>query len=192
MDKKFVTKDSGERRDFGTGSVRDRAVGKGRFDLIPMMPIRRLADLYERGAVKYGESNWRKGQPLMASFIDSAFRHLTQLIGGEPTEDHAASVLWNIVGYMWTLDAIERGLLPKSLDDRLPPDAQYAAPTTAGTGVMQMSACRSGRAIHVTAWERGGCAVCGGINRDTMPVAHNTCWAKTTYEDKDDFFKVIR
>lgn len=125
-EKKFVTKDSGDRRDFGTGSVRDRAVGKGRFDLIPTMPMRRLADLYERGAVKYGPSNWKLGQPLMASYIDSASRHLNQLIAGEPTEDHAASVVWNIVSYMWTLDAIERGALPKSLDDRPAPEPQYA------------------------------------------------------------------
>lgn len=124
-DKDFVTKDSGDRRDFGTGSVRDRAVGKGRYDLIPTMPIRRLAGLYERGAIKYGPSNWKKGQPLMASFIDSAKRHLDQLIAGEPTEDHASSVLWNVIGYMWTLNEIEAGRLPKSLDDRPPPEPQY-------------------------------------------------------------------
>jgi hypothetical protein len=127
-EKKFETKDSGERRDFETGSRRDRAAGKGRFDMIPPGPIQRLADLYERGAIKYGPSNWRKGQPLMESYIDSASRHLNQLIAGEPTEDHAASILWNIVGYMWTLTEIEAGRLPNSLDDRPAPEPRFAAP----------------------------------------------------------------
>ena len=31
--------DSGERREFGTGAVRDRATGKGRFDLMPIHTI---------------------------------------------------------------------------------------------------------------------------------------------------------
>lgn len=121
----YITKDSGERRQYATGSVRDRQKGKGRFDLIPLEPIRRLADLYERGAEKYAPNNWRKGQPLKASFFDSAFRHMADLAAGEPTEDHAAAVLWNMVGYMWTLAEIEAGRLPKSLDDRDPPAPRY-------------------------------------------------------------------
>jgi hypothetical protein len=35
-------KDSGTRRDFGTGSVRDAAEGKGRMDLLPMLALDRL------------------------------------------------------------------------------------------------------------------------------------------------------
>ena len=123
---KFITKDSGQRREYKTGSVRDRQKGKGRFDLIPLEPIRRLAGLYERGAIKYGDSNWKKGQPLMASYIDSALRHFADLIAGEPTEDHCAAILWNVCGYMWTLDEIEAGRLPKELDDRHPPAPRYA------------------------------------------------------------------
>jgi len=42
----FVTKDSGQRQEWSTGSVRDVSVGKGRFDLIPTEPLRRLAKLY--------------------------------------------------------------------------------------------------------------------------------------------------
>jgi hypothetical protein len=132
MSDKFVTKDSGKRRKYQTGSVRDRQEGKGRFDLVPLEPIRRLAKLYERGAVKYGPSNWKKGQPLKASYFDSAFRHLADLAAGEPTEDHAAAVLWNIVGYMWTLSEIEAGRLPLELDDRDPPAPQYDVPLRIG------------------------------------------------------------
>jgi hypothetical protein len=121
----FVTKDSGERQEFGTGSKRDTRAGKGRYDLIPSMFLRRLADLYERGAVKYGDNNWQMGQPLQR-YIDSALRHLNELRAGETTEDHAISVVWNIIGYIWTLAEIEAGRLPKDLDDRPPPEPQYA------------------------------------------------------------------
>lgn len=119
----FVTKDSGERREYDTGSVRDRATGKGNFYLIPSGPLLRLAQLYERGSTKYGPRNWQKGQPLMASFYDSAMRHLNQLKAGEATEDHATAVVWNMFGYMFTLTEIEAGRLPKELDDR-PPEGQ--------------------------------------------------------------------
>ena len=39
----FILKDSGKREEFPTGSRRDQRAGKGRFDLIPTMALRRLA-----------------------------------------------------------------------------------------------------------------------------------------------------
>lgn len=130
MEKQFVTKDSGQRQEFGTGSVRDLATGKGRYDLIPTMPLRRLAGLYERGAAKYGDRNWEKGQPLMR-YVDSAMRHLNCLLAGEPEEDHATAVVWNMFAFMFTLDAIEAGRLPAALDNRPPVEVQYAGAGTA-------------------------------------------------------------
>ena len=120
----FITKDSGERQAFSTGSVRDTASGKGRFDLIPTEPLRRLAKLYERGAVKYGERNWEKGQPLMR-YIDSAMRHLNCLVAGEPLEDHATAVVWNMFGFIYTKTKVAAGLLPKELNDLPEPEAEY-------------------------------------------------------------------
>lgn len=113
----YVTSDSGTRREFSTGSVRDAETGKGRYDLVPPGPLLRLAQLYERGAAKYGDRNWEKGQPLM-SFLCSAERHLGKLKMGESTEDHAAAIAWNVFGYMFTLARIKAGRLPGSLDDR--------------------------------------------------------------------------
>jgi dATP/dGTP diphosphohydrolase, N-terminal len=110
-------KDSGARQEFGTGSVRDTQKGKGRFDLIPTLPMRRLARHYENGAVKYGDRNWEKGQPLMR-YLDSAERHLNMLKSGDLSEDHAAAIAWNVFGYMHTLAMIEAGKLPKTLDNR--------------------------------------------------------------------------
>jgi len=123
-EKTFVTKDSGQRQEWNTGSVRDNATGKGRFDLIPTEPLRRLAQLYERGCLKYGERNWEKGQPLMR-YIDSAMRHLNCLIAGEPLEDHATAVVWNMFGFIFTKTRCDAGLLPKELDNMPPVEAQY-------------------------------------------------------------------
>ena len=37
-----MIKDSGERREFETGAVRDMAEGKGRFDLMPLCEVAKL------------------------------------------------------------------------------------------------------------------------------------------------------
>ena len=41
--------DSGERTEFSSGAVRDMHIGKGRFDLLPMCVLMRLARHYEAG-----------------------------------------------------------------------------------------------------------------------------------------------
>lgn len=112
----FETKDSGRREEFQTGSRRDTREGKGRFDLIPAYPLFRLADLYERGAAKYGDRNWEKGQPL-GRYLDSAFRHLMNYQDGDRSEDHLTAVVWNIFGYLWTEEMIRRGQLTEALAD---------------------------------------------------------------------------
>ncbi len=111
-----TVKDSGKRQEFSTGSVRDIREGKGRFDLIPTLPLRRLAKHYENGAVKYGDRNWEKGQPL-SRYIDSAFRHLVCVLEGLTDEDHISAVSWNMFAYLETLDKINKGKLPATLDD---------------------------------------------------------------------------
>lgn len=121
----FKVLDSGERQQFASGAHRDIQQGKGRFDLIPTLPIRRLARVYEEGAKKYGDHNYQKGIPL-SRYLDSCERHLNNLKAGEPTEDHALQAVWNLFSYVWTLAEIEGGRLPKSLDDRPKPEPQYA------------------------------------------------------------------
>jgi len=115
--KQFVVKDSGERRAFNTGSVRDSREGKGRYDLIPSLIERELAQHYENGAVKYGDHNWKKGQPVM-SYVDSAKRHINKFVRGEDIENHAIAAMWNMGGARWTLAQIALGRLPAELDDR--------------------------------------------------------------------------
>lgn len=101
----FVLKDSGVREAFPTGSVRDTREGKGRFDLIPPMALRRLAAVYEKGAAKYGEDNWQKGQPL-SRFLDSAMRHTTAVLEGLEDEDHVFQAVWNLIAYAWTKENV--------------------------------------------------------------------------------------
>jgi hypothetical protein len=109
-------KDNGVREEFVTGSRRDTREGKGRFDLIPTIPLRRLARHYENGAVKYGDRNWEKGQPL-GRYLDSAFRHLICVMEGQTDEDHVSAVSWNMFAYLHTLERINNGELPVELDD---------------------------------------------------------------------------
>lgn len=97
-----------------TGSVRDTRVGKGRYDLLPPYAMSRIAQHYENGVAKYGERNWELGQPL-SRYLDSALRHLFQLLDGQTEEDHAAAVVWNILSYIQTDYWITNGQLPEDL-----------------------------------------------------------------------------
>ena len=94
-------KDSGERTEFATGAVRDMHEGKGRFDLLPMCVLMRLAKHYENGCLKYGDRNWEKGIPCH-SFADSAMRHLVKYMDGWKDEDHLVAAIWNLCGLAWT------------------------------------------------------------------------------------------
>jgi hypothetical protein len=111
----FITKDSGQRQEFDTGMVRDTQDGKPRYDLIPSLALKRVALLYARGADKYGESNWMRGQPYSRT-LASLERHLHEWKQGTaPEEDHLAAVAWNALALMFyeetgrdELDDIER------------------------------------------------------------------------------------
>ena len=54
---------------------------------------------------------------LFRSYLDSAIRHAFKLLSGSVDEDHAAAIMWNAAAFIFTQDAIERGVLPKELDD---------------------------------------------------------------------------
>jgi dATP/dGTP diphosphohydrolase, N-terminal len=119
-------KDSGKREQFDTGSMRDTREGKGRYDLVwAGIPeaIRRLAVIFEKGAEKYGEDNWKKGQPLRR-YLDSALRHLAAVARGEEDEDHAAQAAWNCLCLLETLHEVRSARLPVELVDLPYPCAQ--------------------------------------------------------------------
>ena len=115
----YITKDSGERRTFDTGAIRDTVTGKGRFDLISPIVLMRLAGVLERGALKYTPRNWEKGIPF-SSFVDSAIRHLMQWTAGMKDEDHLAQCLWNIHSLIHTEARVLQKKLPRALADMGP------------------------------------------------------------------------
>jgi hypothetical protein len=101
MKKQYITKDSGIRATFESGFQRDTNEGKPRYDLIPVSMLTRLAELYARGAIKYGDSNWQlaKTPEEINRFKESAWRHFIQWQSGEDDEDHASAVVFNIFAY---------------------------------------------------------------------------------------------
>lgn len=110
-------KDSGERRQsIEGGAVRDRAVGKGRFDLLPPVALHLVALHFEQGAQKYKERNWELGMPL-SWFLDSAGHHITKMLGGYTDEPHAQAAVWNLMCLLEGQERIRLGLWPAELDD---------------------------------------------------------------------------
>jgi hypothetical protein len=115
--KGFIVKDAdGGREHYKSGMIRDIRTGKGRFDLISPFVLKRLADIYEKGAIKYEDRNWEKGCPL-SRFLDSALRHLVQFMAGVGDEDHLGQCIWNLVAIVHFEELIGAGLRPKGLDD---------------------------------------------------------------------------
>lgn len=108
--------DTGERRSFETGAVRDASIGKGHFHSIPPIALRKLAKRFEDGAAKYSENNWMKGIPLSA-YVDSLERHFLAIQEGDESEDHYGALIWNSCTMAWTDNEILEGRLPKELDD---------------------------------------------------------------------------
>jgi len=116
-----IVQDSGQMQSFDTGSVRDTREGKGRFDLVSPIALKRIAQHYENGGKKYSDRNWEKGQPVMRS-LDSAIRHINTLIeykqkGMALDEDHLAAACWNLMAIMHVEEMVRCGLLPCDLID---------------------------------------------------------------------------
>lgn len=111
-----MIKDSGERSQFSTGAQRDCQAGKGRMDLLPFRALIEVAKVYEEGAKKYNDNNWRKGIPL-SRYVDSGTRHLAKWMIGWRDEPHLAQACWNLLCLIETSQMIEEGLLPAELND---------------------------------------------------------------------------
>lgn len=102
----FEIKDSGQRKEFAGGMVRDVDTGKTQFHRILEGPMyRRWAGHLTKGAVKYpdnqdGSANWTRaaGAEELCRFKQSAARHFVQWFYNESDEDHAAAVFFNING----------------------------------------------------------------------------------------------
>ncbi|MFA5675430.1 MAG: dATP/dGTP diphosphohydrolase domain-containing protein [Christensenellales bacterium] len=89
--------DSGTRREFSTGAVRDMSDGKGDMYSMPPAALLRLSKQYEQGAKKYSRHNYMRGIPISA-FLDSALRHIFKYLDGWDDEDHLSAAAFNILG----------------------------------------------------------------------------------------------
>ena len=102
----FVVKDSGQRMEFSSGSLRDTAEGKLKWSRILFGPMaKRWAWHLTKAEAKYPDP--RPGIPnftLIESeeeyhrYRESALRHFMQWWEGDTDEDHAAAVFFNMNG----------------------------------------------------------------------------------------------
>lgn len=90
---------SGKTREFSSGSRRDFAGDKPRMELLPLDLLERVAVWYGLGAEKYGDNNWRKGQP-QSAVVGSLLRHISKYVRGDRSEDHLSAVVWNALCLM--------------------------------------------------------------------------------------------
>lgn len=78
--------------------------GKLRFDLLPVEPLRKIAEVYTIGAKKYADRNWEKGLSYGRVFA-AMMRHAWAWWGGEKRDPvdgqhHLASVCWCAMALM--------------------------------------------------------------------------------------------
>lgn len=116
MTSRFVIKDSGARRTFQSGMVRDSDSEKICWSLITDGPLLyRWASHLTAGAKKYAARNWLKAEDRaeLARFRESAFRHFMQWWHEETDEDHAAAVLFNMNGAEYVKARLSRRRRPR-------------------------------------------------------------------------------
>ena len=63
--------------------------GKPRFDLIPPLAERCVAEVLQYGATKYAPDNWRKVPNAQARYFAAARRHLNAYQAGEKTDSES-------------------------------------------------------------------------------------------------------
>jgi hypothetical protein len=112
----FTIKDSGERKNFSSGMVRDVTTGKIQYHRVMDGPMfKRWAEHLTKGAAKYpdvkpGVPNWTlaQGEEELHRFKESALRHFVDWYNGRRDEDHAAGVFFNINGAEYVREKITK------------------------------------------------------------------------------------
>lgn len=82
----------------------EKGVKLARFDLLPVRPLTRIAELYGKGAEKYADHNWRRGYEWSKSYA-ALMRHATQFWDGEDFDaetemPHLASVAFHAMALL--------------------------------------------------------------------------------------------
>jgi hypothetical protein len=169
----YETKTSGTTATYSGGYSRDSSQGKPRYDLIPIAQLRRVADLYARGAVLYGDRNWElvndeKGHQ---RFKESALRHVMQWANGETDEDHMAAVVWNLFAYEHTKGQIVHEVpLDWVIEDSIYEHTCLELDDTCfACGARD---CPAGEPTH---YEPSGCPVCTVFRERNEDDEHEMC-----------------
>lgn len=77
------------------GGVRETSYGKGLYQYMSFVGLKRLAQRYEYGMRKYGASDdYKRGLPT-GDCMDSIQRHWNDYMSGDNSEDHMAAIAWN-------------------------------------------------------------------------------------------------
>jgi hypothetical protein len=165
----FTTKDSGKRKQFASGMVRDTEDGKIDYTYCLQGPmLDRWAQLMERGAKKYDRDNWMKanGAEELERFRTSALRHLIQWLRGDGEEDHAAACLFNINGAEYVQCQIEQSTLAHTTSNIENGSLQDHPPITERTGTT-----RTRPSVVTITPKRNGVLSRAGRRRRTMPLS---------------------
>lgn len=86
-------------KQFESGAIRSNDADDVRYDLITPIGLRRLAETYAAGAIKYGDDNWLKGMPA-AECLNHCMKHIEQWRSGDRSEDHLSHAAWNLFAIM--------------------------------------------------------------------------------------------
>lgn len=112
----FNLKDSGKREHFEGGMQRDTQEGKPRFDLLCALDqkyneslLYAWAMVLAKGAEKYNERNWEKGNSLVEfnRYKASAWRHFVALMNNEVDENHFGAVCFNLNGMLRLMNKLQ-------------------------------------------------------------------------------------
>ena len=94
----FEVKDSGERKKFASGMVRDSAEKTDFLLALDGPMFERWAEHLTKGARKYAPRNWMlaESQEELDHAMQSLGHHFIQYVRGEVDEDHASAIFFNI------------------------------------------------------------------------------------------------
>lgn len=90
----FDVKSTGKPRQYPYGAQRDNDDGKPKLRYLMWDTMADEALHMEKGADKYGDSNYRAGIPSLDA-LDSLYRHLLCIWVGDMREDHASAIKFN-------------------------------------------------------------------------------------------------
>jgi|SRR5918911_2515278 hypothetical protein len=88
-----------------------RSEQKPRYDLIPLVALKRLAERLTMGAGVHGEDNYKRGgDAFWRDTVNHGLEHYLKWVDGDRSEDHLAAVMCNIAMMMWK-EAVDKPTL---------------------------------------------------------------------------------